>query len=80
GYSLNDRVGTSYLEKQYEDDLQGIRQIRKVVVNKKGKVVSDNITQEGKSGRNLKLTIDLNYQNKVESILKQYYGSELSSG
>ncbi|MFS5730792.1 penicillin-binding protein PBP2B [Streptococcus agalactiae] len=80
GYSLNDRVGTSYLEKQYEDDLQGIRQIRKVVVNKKGKVVSDNITQEGKSGRNLKLTFDLNYQNKVESILKQYYGSELSSG
>lgn len=74
------KKGTSYLEKQYEDDLQGIRQIRKVVVNKKGKVVSDNITQEGKSGRNLKLTIDLNYQNKVESILKQYYGSELSSG
>lgn len=38
GYSLNDRVGTSYLEKQYEDDLQGIRQIRKVVVNKKVKL------------------------------------------
>ena len=28
GYSLNDRVGTSYLEKQYEEVLQGKRTVK----------------------------------------------------
>ena len=80
GYSLNDRVGTSYLEKQYESDLQGKRTVRKITVNKKGKITSDKTTSEGGKGDNLKLTIDLKYQEAVENILKQYFSSELSSG
>ena len=31
GYSLNDRVGTSYLEKQYEETLQGKRSVKKSI-------------------------------------------------
>ena len=30
GYSLNDRVGTSYLEKQYEETLQGKRSVKEI--------------------------------------------------
>ncbi|EHI68601.1 penicillin-binding protein dimerization domain protein [Streptococcus ictaluri 707-05] len=37
GYALNDRVGTSYLEKQYEDLLQGKPVIKQIKINKSGK-------------------------------------------
>ncbi|MBJ8325364.1 penicillin-binding protein PBP2B [Streptococcus pacificus] len=78
GYSLNDRVGTSYLEKSYEDYLQGKRTTREIVVNKKGQVVSDNIETQGQQGNNLKLTVDLKFQEGVEDILKRYFDSELA--
>ncbi|MCR8967837.1 penicillin-binding protein PBP2B [Streptococcus zalophi] len=78
GYSLNDRVGTSYLEKSYEDYLQGKRTTRQIVVNKKGQVVSDNIETQGQQGNNLKLTVDLKFQEGVEDILKRYFDSELA--
>ncbi|MEX2783682.1 penicillin-binding protein PBP2B [Streptococcus sp. H49] len=80
GYSLNDRVGTSYLEKQYEDDLQGKRTVRTIKVDKDGEILSDDITAEGTDGDNLKLTINLDFQEGVESILQQYFNSQLASG
>lgn len=80
GYSLNDRVGTSYLEKQYEDSLQGTHTVRTIKVNKKGKIVSNKLTAKGSRGKNLKLTINSGFQTSVENILNQYYNSELSSG
>ncbi|MGT2772543.1 penicillin-binding protein PBP2B [Streptococcus marimammalium] len=78
GYSLNDRVGTSYLEKSYEDYLQGKRTTRQIVINKKGQVVSDIVEKQGQQGNNLKLTIDLKFQEGVEDILKRYFDSELA--
>ncbi|MFC3932127.1 penicillin-binding protein PBP2B [Streptococcus dentapri] len=80
GYSLNDRVGTSYLQKQYEDDLQGTRTTTKINVDNDGNVVSHKTTARGSKGNNLKLTIDLNFQNGVEGILNQYYSQEIASG
>lgn len=80
GYSLNDRVGTSYLQKQYEDILQGNRTTRKISVDNDGNVVKTKQTTKGSKGNNLKLTIDLGFQNGVEGILNQFYGSEVSSG
>lgn len=80
GYSLNDRVGTSYLQKQYEDILQGSRTTRKISVDNDGNVVKTKQTTKGSKGNNLKLTIDLGFQNGVEGILNQFYGSEVSSG
>ncbi len=80
GYSLNDRVGTSYLEKQYENDLQGSRTVQAIKVNKEGKIISDKTTAKGTKGKNLKLTLDLEFQKGVEQILNQYFNSELASG
>lgn len=80
GYSLDDRVGISYLEKVYESYLQGKHTIQTIKVNKKGKVVSDKLDQKGHSGANLKLTIDSNFQAGVDDILKRYFSSELSTG
>lgn len=79
GYSLNDRVGTSYLQKQYEDVLQGTRTTTQINVDKKGNVVKNELTEKGSKGNNLKLTVDLTYQKGVEDILKKYYAGEGSS-
>lgn len=80
GYSLDDRVGTSYLEKEYEKYLQGTHTVRKITTNKDGNVISNKVTKEGKSGQNLKLTINSDFQSGVENILNQYYSSDINDG
>lgn len=65
GYELNDIVGLSYLEYQYEDYLKGEKDLYKVN--------SDNtleLIKEGTSGNDLVLSIDIDVQLKLESIIK----------
>ena len=50
GYSLNDRVGTSYLEEQYETVLSGTKTVVKSQTNTKGEVVNTTETYPGKGG------------------------------
>lgn len=80
GYSLNDRVGTSYLEKQYEDVLQGKRSVKEIHLDKHGNMESVENVEEGSKGNNIKLTIDLTFQNGVDDLLKSYFNSELGNG
>ena len=80
GYSLNDRVGTSYLEKQYEEVLQGKRTIKEIHLDKHGDMESVENIEEGSKGKNIKLTIDLTFQDSVDSLLKSYFNSELANG
>lgn len=64
GYSLDDRVGISYLEYQYEDILKGTKA--------KYKVLSDNtyeLIDSGKRGNDIVLTIDINLQKYLEETL-----------
>ena len=80
GYSLNDRVGTSYLEKQYEEVLQGKRTVKEIHLDKHGDMESVENIEEGSKGKNIKLTIDLAFQDSVDNLLKSYFNSELSNG
>lgn len=80
GYYLNDRVGTAYLEKQYEGVLQGQRELKEVKLNRNGNVESIDTIQVGQKGNNIKLTIDLAFQDGVNAILKKHFESELSTG
>ncbi len=80
GYSLNDRVGTSYLEKQYEEVLQGKRTVKEIHLDKYGDMESVENVEEGSKGKNIKLTIDLTFQDSVDNLLKSYFNSELSNG
>ena len=80
GYSLNDRVGTSYLEKQYEETLQGKRSVKEIHLDKYGNMESVDTIEEGSKGNNIKLTIDLAFQDSVDSLLKSYFNSELANG
>ncbi|MEH7154108.1 penicillin-binding protein 2 [Bacillus thuringiensis] len=79
-YSRNDRVGKSYIEQQYEDVLHGTKKEVRSIADKQGNTIRTETVSEGKSGKNLTLTIDMELQKKVEEsiekILKQYKGSE----
>ena len=80
GYSLNDRVGTSYLEKQYEETLQGKRSVKEIHLDKYGNMESVENIEDGTKGNNIKLTIDLAFQDSVDNLLKSYFNSELGNG
>lgn len=66
GYSLDDRVGTSYLEYQYEDILKGTK--NKYLVLNDG---SYKLLEEGKRGQDIYLSIDIELQKYVEELLKE---------
>ena len=80
GYSRNDRVGTSYLQKQYEDVLKGSKSQTKVTVNSNNSVTSAVQPYAGSAGENLNLTLDSKFQGQVADIVKKYYQSAVSSG
>lgn len=66
GYALNDRVGISGLEYQYESILKGEKE--KYLVNSD---YSLELLKEGKRGMDIVLTIDINLQQKIEKILEE---------
>lgn len=80
GYSLNDRVGTSYLEKEYEEVLQGKRSEKEIHLDKDGNLEKVETKSDGEKGQNIKLTVDLEFQQGVEDILKNALQSEINKG
>ncbi|AYW45209.1 penicillin-binding transpeptidase domain-containing protein [Tetragenococcus koreensis] len=80
GYSRNDRVGTSYLEKQYESVLQGTKSESEVSIDRNGQIVNQNTVSEGKKGDNLKLSIDSEFQQEVDTIVKDNYQELIDDG
>ncbi len=62
GYSRNDRVGTSYLEKEYESILKGSKTLSQVEVSANNEVEDNKVTYAGAKGSSLTLTIDSKYQ------------------
>ena len=70
GYALNDSIGISGLEKQYEDYLSGTKTIKEISYDEDtGSPIFSTIV-EGKKGYDIKLSIDINLQNKIDNIIK----------
>lgn len=65
GYSLNDLVGASFLEKEYEDILKGEKGTYRI---ENDRIVT---VSEGTRGNDIVLTIDINLQREVEKILEE---------
>lgn len=65
GYSLNDNVGTSYLEYEYDSYLRGTKN-KYEVENGTYKLI-----EEGHRGNDIVLSIDINLQKEVESIIEK---------
>lgn len=66
GYSLNERVGLSYLEKQYENYLRGEKAVYEVVNSHELRLID-----EGSRGNDIVLSIDINLQREVEKIIEE---------
>lgn len=64
GYRLDDRVGTSYIEYQFEDFLKGEKNVYEISGN------NEKLISEGKRGNDIVLTIDIELQRSIEEILR----------
>ena len=64
GYSLDDRVGISYLEYQYEDYLKGIKPVYRITNNNEYELI-----KAGRRGNDIVLTIDIELQEYLEKLL-----------
>lgn len=70
-YNRNDRVGKSYIEKQYEDTLHGIKEQSKNITDKEGNIIHTEQVVKGKSGNNLMLSIDMELQKRVDESIER---------
>lgn len=66
GYSLNDQVGLSYLEKQYDDYLKGTK--AKYIINEDNSLTK---IKEAIPGNDIYLSIDIDIQLKINEIIKE---------
>ncbi len=65
GYALNDRVGISYLELEYEDELNGEKDKYEIRNGKK------TLISKGTRGNDIVLSIDINLQQELERIIEE---------
>jgi cell division protein FtsI/penicillin-binding protein 2 len=69
GYSRNDRIGISQIEAQYENVLQGQKARVRNVTDTAGNLLHQEKVFDGSRGKDLILSIDMEFQQKVEEIL-----------
>lgn len=69
GYQWNDLVGLDGVERAFEDYLRGRDGTRLVTTNPEGKVINEIYSVEPEPGHNIALTLDSDFQEKVEAIL-----------
>lgn len=75
GYSRNDRVGTSYLEAEYEEVLRGSKSSARTETDNNGEIINEEQIFGGNKGHNLILTIDMDFQEDVDQIVLDYLGN-----
>jgi len=79
-YDKKNYLGTSFVgktgvEKQYETLLHGINGVKQIERNVSGRVIDTKIIQPPEAGQDLYLSIDLDMQQKAESLLQGKRGS-----
>lgn len=72
GYSMNDIVGKSGIEKVMEDDLRGQNGTMQVVKDNKGNIIDVQEVKAPVAGKTIQLTLDYNFQKEVQQILADY--------
>ncbi|KRL38640.1 peptidoglycan D,D-transpeptidase FtsI family protein [Liquorilactobacillus uvarum] len=78
GYSRDDSVGSSYIESQYENVLKGTKSVT-TLETQNNKITREIKTYGGKKGDNVVLTINAEFQQKVQDIMKSAVESVGSS-
>lgn len=77
GYSRNDSVGQSYLERQYEPVLRGTKSQTQIVLNSDNQIKKEIKKYGGQKGDNLQLTINAKFQKKLQALVRS---AESSAG
>jgi penicillin-binding protein 2 len=82
GYSLDDVVGKSGIEKAMESELRGTDGEKKIIVEN-GEVVSSEVTEAAENGHTVKLTVNGEFQKGLQDILgnfiNNFYDDELGT-
>ncbi|OZU89959.1 penicillin-binding protein [Virgibacillus indicus] len=78
GYSRNDRVGKNGLEEQYEEVLRGRKEQIQYTTDKSGRVLDSKTVVQGERGKDLVLTIDMEFQEKVDQIVREELNTALT--
>lgn len=79
GYGMNDRVGKSGVELQYEEVLRGTPGYRQVEVDASGREITTLHSTPAVPGNSLVLSIDLDLQQKTAEILQAAMGDSLNA-
>ncbi|MGN0678180.1 MAG: peptidoglycan D,D-transpeptidase FtsI family protein [Oscillospiraceae bacterium] len=72
GYTFNDCIGLSGIEKALEDELRGTRGVRSITRSHDGKEISDEITTQPVAGNSVMLTLDSDFQRLVQDALEYH--------
>ena len=80
GYSYNDKVGKSGIEKWAEEYLRGTDGEITYNIDAKGNIISSKVTKEPVAGKTVMLTIDKNIQRKAQDSLASTVQSLRSEG
>ncbi|MFA7394984.1 MAG: penicillin-binding transpeptidase domain-containing protein [Candidatus Paceibacterota bacterium] len=68
-YESKELSGKSGVEKQYNEELSGIKGVKIIEVNARGEVASDHMVDQPQSGKDLTLAIDSRVQAKLYEII-----------
>jgi penicillin-binding protein A len=80
GYSRNDRVGETGLEAEFEDLLRGRKEQVQYTMSKSGVILDSDVVVPGESGKDLILTIDMEFQEKVDDVLRKELKEAVKNG
>jgi penicillin-binding protein 2 len=72
GYQVSDNIGKTGIEKIYETELRGNFGRKKIEVNAAGQEQNIVAEEPPTPGKNLRLTIDVQAQNKLEQLIKNF--------
>ena len=70
GYSRNDRVGKTGLEEEYEELLRGRKEQIQYTTSKSGTIIDSDVVVPGERGKDLILSVDMDYQKKVDKVIR----------
>lgn len=71
GYNMNDLIGISGLESVYEDELRGKDGVQTITRNSDGVIVDTQLTTVPEPGHTIQLTINSDFQRKVDQLLQE---------
>lgn len=72
GYTFNDSIGLSGVEKALESELRGTRGTRSITRSHDGREINDEVTTQPVAGNSVMLTLDMELQSLVQDALEYY--------